>query len=124
MREYSIQDNSGPINEASYETLEDALRTLDEVIADGYDEAVIVEGERDGDSYDDMALIYPDGHREDLKKNIWYAIQKDDDDQDWGSGSHDYQEAMRMAKEMGCKKIAVIEMGNDPICIEERMVEE
>ena len=62
--EYSIQDDGGPIYEASYDTLEDALWALNKVIADGYDEAVIVEGERGGDSYKDIALIYPDGHRE------------------------------------------------------------
>ena len=49
----------------------------------------------------------------------WYAIQKNTEDNDWGTGSHEYSEAVRMAKEQGCTIIAVIEEGNDPICIEE-----
>ncbi len=52
-------------------------------------------------------------------KNIWYAVLKDKDDNDWGTGSYDLEEAKHMAKEWGNEVyIAVIEEGNDPICIE------
>lgn len=52
----------------------------------------------------------------------WYAVQRDIDDNDWGTGSYDMQEAITMAKEHGYERIAVIEEGNDPICVEEIMV--
>lgn len=49
----------------------------------------------------------------------WYAILMDDDDNDWGTGSYNFEEAIEKATYMGAKKIAIIEMGPDPICIEE-----
>lgn len=51
---------------------------------------------------------------------IWYAVQKDREDE-WGTGSRDKDEAVRMAKKMGCKIIAVIEEGEDgeAVCIDE-----
>ena len=54
---------------------------------------------------------------------MWYAIQKNREDNDWGTGSHDYNEAVQMAKEQGCAMIAVIEEGDDPICVDEIEVE-
>lgn len=49
----------------------------------------------------------------------WYAVEKDADDIDWGTGSYDYDEAVTMAKEYGEEaRIAVIEEGPDPICVE------
>lgn len=52
---------------------------------------------------------------------IWYAVQRDRSDEDWGTGSRDRDEALRMAKEKDCKIIAVIEEDDDgeAICIEE-----
>lgn len=60
------------------------------------------------------------------KKN-WYAIQRDADDSDWGTGSFDWDEAVKMAKDHGYEQIAKIdggydENGNetiDPICVAE-----
>ena len=49
----------------------------------------------------------------------WYAVLMDADDNDWGTGSHDRDEAMGMAIRMGAERIAVIEEGDDPICVEE-----
>lgn len=49
----------------------------------------------------------------------WYAWQVDENDNDWGSGTYDKDEAIRKAKERNYKRIAVIEEGNDPICVEE-----
>lgn len=39
----------------------------------------------------------------------WYAVQKDEDDNDWGHGSYDYAEAVQMAKDLECRFIAVID---------------
>lgn len=51
----------------------------------------------------------------------WYAIEMDEDDNDWGTGSFDYAEAVAMAKRMEAKYIAVIRLGDDPIC--ERVID-
>lgn len=57
----------------------------------------------------------------------FYAVMADRDDTDWGTGSYSLDKAIEMVKE---KKdvypdgyIAVIEMGSDPICVEEIEVE-
>lgn len=53
-------------------------------------------------------------------EKYWYAAMKDRDDTDWGYGSFDLEEAKQMARNLGEEAyIAVIEEGNDPICIEE-----
>ena len=57
-------------------------------------------------------------------ENKWYAVMKDRDDNDWGYGSADRDEAERMVvnmAEIGNRDgyIAVIEEGDDPICVEE-----
>lgn len=48
----------------------------------------------------------------------WYAIQRDTDD-DWGTGSESYEEAVEMLRKQGYGLIAVIEDGPDPICVQE-----
>lgn len=50
---------------------------------------------------------------------IWYAVMMDKEDTDWGTGSHDLDEAMDMARRMGAERIAVIEDSADPICVDE-----
>lgn len=53
------------------------------------------------------------------ENNYWYAVQMDAEDNDWGTGSYDYDEAVAMAKRMGGDaQIAVIAEGNDPICVD------
>ena len=49
--------------------------------------------------------------------NLWYALQTDPDDNDWGTGTYDKEEAIRTAKERNYYRIAVIAEGPDPICI-------
>lgn len=50
---------------------------------------------------------------------IWYAVVTDEDN-DWGTGSYDYQKAVEMCERYGKNAyIAVIEEGNDPICVKE-----
>ena len=54
----------------------------------------------------------------------WYAVQETTDD-DWGWGSHYYDEAVRMLKEQGHGLIAVIEEDElDNFCVEEIEYEE
>ncbi len=55
---------------------------------------------------------------------IWYAVMMNNEDNDWGTGSYNLDEAVKMAKqyrESGEKDayIAVIEDGDDPICVDE-----
>lgn len=49
---------------------------------------------------------------------LWYAVQADSSD-DWGTGSFDREKAVEMAKQWGYPLIAVVEMGADPVCIDE-----
>ena len=49
----------------------------------------------------------------------WYAVQANREDTDWGYGSYDIEEAKAMLKSYPEGLIAVIEEGDDPICIEE-----
>lgn len=69
-----------------------------------------------------------------IKNEIWYAVQIGADDNDWSYGSYDEQEALNIAKTAAENnpdwmiRIAVIDQGEDgnadPICIEERIVQE
>jgi hypothetical protein len=57
-------------------------------------------------------------------RSIWYAVLEDNEDNDWGYGSHYLDEAKQMVdkfKSMGYDEayIAVIDETADPICIEE-----
>ena len=56
-----------------------------------------------------------------MENKLWYAVMRGNDDNDWGSGSYDYDEAVEMVQEYipDGGYIAVIEEGNDPICVEE-----
>ena len=54
-----------------------------------------------------------------MDNNYWYAVMKDNDDADWGYGSYSLDEAKEMVKNYPDGYIAVIDEGNDPICIEE-----
>lgn len=47
---------------------------------------------------------------------IWYAVQMDHEDNDWGNGSFDKQEAIREARRIGAKIIAEID---GDVCIDE-----
>ena len=54
-------------------------------------------------------------------RRIWYAVERDEDDNDWGYGSEDRATAIRMAEELGDNSlIAVIDTtDDDPLCIAE-----
>ena len=62
--------------------------------------------------------------REDVDRP-WYAAMRDRDDDDWGYGSYDLDEAKKMARDLGEEAyIAVIQEGGDPVCVEEIMQED
>lgn len=69
-----------------------------------------------------------------IKNKLWYAVQTGSDDNDWGCGSYDENEAIEIAGSYAelypenMIRIAVIDQGEDgnadPICIEERIIQE
>lgn len=57
-------------------------------------------------------------------KDLWYAVMRDREDLDWGYGSNDKSEALKMLAKMIADGeegayIAVIDEGDDPICVDE-----
>lgn len=53
-----------------------------------------------------------------MERTYWYAVLENSEDNDWGTGSYDLSEAREMLKQYPDGKIAVIEMGPDPICVD------
>lgn len=53
-------------------------------------------------------------------EKIWYAVMSDPEDNDWGTGSFDYAEALEMVQPFVSDGgyIAVIDDGDNPICID------
>ena len=55
-----------------------------------------------------------------MEKKLWYAVMRDDEDNDWGTGSYNLEEAKEMVKAYPEGYIAVIDEGDgDPICVDE-----
>lgn len=59
-----------------------------------------------------------------MKNTMWYAVMRDNDDTDWGTGSNNMDEAIEMAKTYRANGyedayIAVIDGEGDPICVDE-----
>ena len=55
-----------------------------------------------------------------MTNKLWYAVMRDRDDNDWGYGSFDLEEAKAMARNMGgAAYIVVIDDGDDPVAIKE-----
>lgn len=53
-------------------------------------------------------------------KTYWYAVMQNREDDDWGTGSYDIEEAKRMCLAIGPDSyIAVIDEELNPVCIEE-----
>lgn len=54
-------------------------------------------------------------------KKLWFAVMRDETDDDWGYGSDSLSEAKKMAAEFGPQSyIAVIDVtDDDPLCIAE-----
>ena len=52
-----------------------------------------------------------------MKTKIWYAITDlQNEDNDWGYGSYDYDTAVEILKEIGHGEISVIALNEDPEC--------
>lgn len=57
---------------------------------------------------------------EDFQEAHWYAVLRDKEDDDWGTGSYSLEEAKEMAREFGEEAyIAVISEEPNPVCLEE-----
>lgn len=54
-----------------------------------------------------------------MENKLWYAVLKDREDNDWGYGSWYLDEAVELAYGIDAEIIAVIKLGDDPVCIEE-----
>ncbi len=55
-----------------------------------------------------------------MESKIWYAVMRDREDNDWGYGSFDLEEAKAMARNLGGDAyIVVIDDGDDPVAIDE-----
>ncbi|MBP3673485.1 MAG: hypothetical protein J6J18_06620 [Oscillospiraceae bacterium] len=59
-----------------------------------------------------------------MEKTYWYAVMQGNYDDDWGYGSYNLAEAEKMVESFQNQGytdayIAVIDEGNDPICVEE-----
>ena len=57
-----------------------------------------------------------------MEQKLWYACLTDTDDNDWGTGSYDLEEAKKWCMERTDiypdAYIAVISDGDDPVCID------
>ena len=52
-----------------------------------------------------------------METKYWYAITDlQNEDNDWGYGSYDYDTAVEMLKEIGHGEISVIALNEDPEC--------
>lgn len=54
-----------------------------------------------------------------LENKYWYAVMTDNEDNDWGYGSFDLDEAIAMVAKYPEGYIAVIDDGDDPVCVRE-----
>lgn len=68
--------------------------------------------------------IYSNTGSLDIENTHWYAVLSDSEDTDWGTGSYSYKEAVDMVQSLRTQghsdaHIAEIEMGVDPICVNE-----
>lgn len=57
---------------------------------------------------------------EDFQESYWYAVLRNKEDDDWGTGSYSLDEAKEMAENYGEDAyIAVISEEANPVCVEE-----
>lgn len=54
-----------------------------------------------------------------MEKKIWYAVLRDNEDNDWGYGSFDIEEAKRMARDMGEEAYIAVIDDDDKFCLDE-----
>ena len=98
---------------------------------DGQEQFLAEDADVDCEVYLDIEKL-DDGAEEDVTTDIeekytrWYAVMENEDDDDWGWGSHDYHEALEMLKKQGCGLIAFIDIDSNNIadCVDERRYED
>lgn len=63
---------------------------------------------------------------EKMSDRKWYAVMRDREDDDWGYGSYDIEEAKRMCLDQESPEayIAVIAEGENPVCVDEILRED
>ena len=82
---------------------------------------------RNDETGDTVELDAEDKEEDDeMEAKLWYAVMRDLEDSDWGTGSYDLDEARAKVNELRedgytDAYIAVIDMHNeaDPVCVEE-----
>lgn len=68
----------------------------------------------DGEELEAFSKAFDDG-----TNPLWYAYLTKEDDNDWGTGTYDKNEALaELERNKHYTAIAVIELGSDPICVE------
>lgn len=76
--------------------------------------------DEDGDFYEGSDFDTAENFR--VRFGTWYCIFDDAEDNDWSHGSYSRDEAFAMLKErledFPDASIGVVEMGNDPICVD------
>ena len=108
--------------------LKDEFRDGDMIIGNGAelpeteeDAAILLENETGSTQFHEVNGLYFVR----VPEQVWYAVLRANDDNDWGTGSYDYDEALAMAREWredGWEDafVAVIdESGSEPMCVEE-----
>lgn len=104
------------------EDLEEAREIAKRYAAEGHDVEI-----RDDVTGDTVWLDADDEEEDDeMETKLWYAVMRDLEDSDWGTGSYDLDEARAKVNELRDDGytdayIAVIDMHNeaDPVCVEE-----
>lgn len=92
------------------------------------DEFFLTEEEADATAQILFELEKSDRKSEEKKMSDrkWYAVMRDREDDDWGYGSYDIEEAKRMCLDQESPEayIAVIEEGENPVCVDEILRED
>lgn len=126
-------DSFGDTCPSNWEEIADYLNAIIEAKEDLFEDGELTRDGRDfieqlweqycsGDLPDAPKPVGINGEDE---EELWYAVLRDTGDTDWGTGSHDREEALAMAREWredGWEDafVAVIdESGNEPMCVEE-----
>lgn len=58
-----------------------------------------------------------------IENKLWYAVQLNEDDFDWGTGFYDFDEAVEYAIKYGFCRVVTVELGPDPIAVDEYYIE-
>lgn len=104
------------------ESLDEAREIAERYAREGHEVEI-----RDDETGETVELLNIDDEEDEIVENkLWYAVMRDREDIDWGTGSYDLDEAREKMNEWrndGWEDayIAVIDMHNedDPVCVEE-----